>query len=373
MTPLTNAHRMLDSDIKTPTASPHFDLYKQRRQTTPSPQRKIHSAVPERVVTYLGDTTRQLLGDLRAEIGRYYNTRSTTRNQTANAVMRFIPAHNWRIESEYDRHMAHEVTYTVTGETLNLRKLLLNPETQPAWQKGNYNEYGRLFQGHKGGIKGTETCFFIEHKAVPKGIFPTYVKFVCAYKPHKYDPHRVRMTVGGDRIEYPGEVATKTADITVTKAILNSVCSTKAALYMNMDIKNYYLGTPLERYEYVRIPVSVVLDKIMDEYNLHALVHNGYLYVEVRKGMYGLPQAGLLDNVLLAKRLTKHGYSPVPHTHGLWTQKWRPIIFSLVVDNFRVMYVGRENAEHLKMELEEHNEISTDWEGTLYCGIKLTW
>jgi hypothetical protein len=71
---------------------------------------------------------------------------------------------------------------------------------------------------------------------------------VCAYKPHKSDPHR------GDRIEYPGEVATKTADLTVTKSILNSVCSTKAALYMNMDINNYYLGTPLERYEYVRIP-----------------------------------------------------------------------------------------------------------------------
>jgi hypothetical protein len=129
MTPLTNAHRTLDSGIKTPTASPHFDLYKQRRQTTPSPQRKIHSAVPERVVTYLGDTTQQLLEDLRAEIGRYYNTRSTTRNQTANAIARCIPAHNRSIESAYDRHMANEVSHAVTGETLNLRKLLLNPET----------------------------------------------------------------------------------------------------------------------------------------------------------------------------------------------------------------------------------------------------
>jgi hypothetical protein len=111
---------MLDNGMKTPTARPQFDLYKQRRQTTPSPQRKIHSAVPERVVTYLGDTTQQLLDDLRAETGRYYNTRSTTRNQTANAIMRFIPAHNRRIESEYDRHMAHEVTHAVTGETLIL-------------------------------------------------------------------------------------------------------------------------------------------------------------------------------------------------------------------------------------------------------------
>jgi hypothetical protein len=173
------------------------------------------------------------------------------------------------------------------------------------------------------------------------------------------------MTVGGDRIENPGEVATKTADLTVKKAIINSVCSTKAALYMNMDIKNYYLGTPLERYEYLCIPVSMVPDKIMDEYNLHALVHNGYLYVEVRKGMYGLPQAEILDNVLLAKRLAKYGYIPVPHTHGLWTHKWRPIKFSLVVDDFGVMYDGREHDEHLKAALEEHNEISTDWEGEL--------
>jgi hypothetical protein len=98
---------------------------------------------------------------------------------------------------------------------------------------------------------------------------------VCAYKPHKSDPHRVWMTVGGDSIEYPGEVSTKMTDLTVTKAIFNIVYSTKAALYMNMDIKNYYLGTPLERYEYVRITISMVPGKIMDEYNLHTLVHNG--------------------------------------------------------------------------------------------------
>jgi hypothetical protein len=181
------------------------------------------------------------------------------------------------------------------------------------------------------------------------------------------------MKVGCDRVEYPSEVATKTADLTVTKAILNSICSTKGALYMNMDIKNNYLSTPLARYEYVRIPVSMVPDDIMNEYNLHALVQNGYLYVEVRKGMYGLPQARLLANILLSKRLAKHGYSPVPHAHGLWTHKWRPIKFSLVVDNFGVMYVGREHAEHLEATLEENYELSTDWAGALCCGIKLQW
>jgi hypothetical protein len=141
-------------------------------------------------------------------------------------ITKVVPPHNRDIEAEYDMHMANEITHSDTGETLNLRKLLLNPETQPDWRKGNYNEYGRLFQGHKSGAKGTDTCFFIEHTAVPKGGIPTYVKFVCAYKPHKSDPHRVRMTIGGNRIEYPGEVETKMADLTAIKAILNSVCST---------------------------------------------------------------------------------------------------------------------------------------------------
>jgi hypothetical protein len=100
------------------------------------------------------------------------------------------------------------------------------------------------------------------------------------------------MTVGGNRIEYPGEVAMETADLTITKAILNSVYSTKAALYMNMDIKKYYLGTPLERYEYVRIPISMAPNEIMDEYKLHALINNGYIYVEVRKLMYAPPPSG---------------------------------------------------------------------------------
>jgi hypothetical protein len=89
--------------------------------------------------------------------------------------------------------------------------------------------------------------------------------------------------------------------------------------------------------------------------------------------MYVIPQAGLLANVLLAKRLAKHVYNPVPHTHGLWMYKWRPIKFYLVLDDFGVMYVGREHAEHLKAALEQNYEISTEWHGALYCRIKLAW
>jgi hypothetical protein len=52
--------------------------------------------------------------------------------------------------------------------------------------------------------------------------------------------------------------------------------------------------------------------------------------------MYGLPQAGIIAQELLAKRLRKHGYTQSKTMPGLWTHEWHPITFSLIVDNFGV-------------------------------------
>jgi hypothetical protein len=120
---------MLDRGVKTPTSIPSFDLYKQRRQTSQSTPHNAHSPVPQRVVTYLGETTRHLLADLQEETGRYYDTRCRAHHHTANVITKVVPPSNWDIEAEYDMHMANEITHAVTGETHNLRKLLLNPET----------------------------------------------------------------------------------------------------------------------------------------------------------------------------------------------------------------------------------------------------
>jgi hypothetical protein len=57
----------------------------------------------------------------------------------------------------------------------------------------------------------------------------------------------VRLTVGGDRLDYYGDVVTYTADITTFKVLINSTLSTTDAAMMMMDIKNYYMGTPLPR------------------------------------------------------------------------------------------------------------------------------
>lgn len=129
----------------------------------------------------------------------------------------------------------------------------------------------------------------------------------------------------------------------------------------------------MERPEYMKIELTLIPDEIIQEYNLLPLVHNGYIYVRIDKGMYGLPQAGIIANKLLAKRLANHGYYQSPFTAGLWKHNHRPIQFALVVDDFGVDYTGKEHAIHLLEALQQHYECSTDWNGTLYCGVTLKW
>jgi hypothetical protein len=75
---------------------------------------------------------------------------------------------------------------------------------------------------------------------------------------------------------------------------------------MMMDIKNYYLGNPLPRYEYMKMLLSRFPEEIVDKYNLKAL--DGWVYIEIRKGMYGLKHAVLLANQLLQTGLAPFGY-----------------------------------------------------------------
>jgi hypothetical protein len=109
-------------------------------------------------------------------------------------------------------------------------------------------------------------------------------------------------------------VATSTADITTFKILINSTLSTEDAKMMMLDIKNYYWGTPLPRYEYMRLSLSIIPDETITKDNLRAVSVGGWVYLEIRKGMYGLKQAGLLANQLLQQRLAPYDYYPARHT-----------------------------------------------------------
>ena len=63
----------------------------------------------------------------------------------------------------------------------------------------------------------------------------------------------------------------------------------------------------MNRYEYMHIPVNGIPVDIMQQYNLSPLVVNGFVLVEIRKGMYDLPQAGII--VLVEIRKGMYGFS----------------------------------------------------------------
>jgi hypothetical protein len=180
--------------------------------------------------------------------------------------------------------------------------LMKDPHLQSLWTRCFGNECGRLFQRIRD-TPGTDTCFFIDLKNIPNDIKITYGKIVCDYKPHKKENERVRSTVGGNILDYSGDIANSTVDITPFKILINSTLSAEDTTIMMMDIKNYYLGTPLPQFEYMKMLLSRFPEEIIQKYNLNALAIDGWVYIEILMGMYGLKQAGLLANQLLQTRL----------------------------------------------------------------------
>ena len=195
-------------------------------------------------------------------------------------------------------------------------------------------------------MDGTDTVFFVAKDQVPRDRIKnvTYGQILVDYRPQKDKPHRTRLTVGGNLICYSGYVRTPTADIITSNIIINSNIPMSGARYMFCDIKNFFLGILLIRYEYIKIPIDVIPEEIILEYNLMSLAHNGYVYCEIWKLMCGIPQAGIFSNKQLVQQLETKGYAPCKDTPGLQRSKWVPISFSLVVDNFGVKYVEKQHA-----------------------------
>jgi hypothetical protein len=271
-------------------------------------------------------------------------------------------------------HICCRVLDLITGAKLAYHHLIKGDATRDVWTRSFGNEPGRLAQGIQN-IKGTNTIFFIPKHDVPADRTVTYGSIVVDVKPKKAEQERTRLTVGGNlTIDFPGDVSAKTSDLTTAKLLFNSVISTPDARFMGIDIKNFYLGTPMARYEYMRMPINLIPTEITEAYNLPPFVHNGYVYIEIHRGMYGFPQAGIPAQQLLQKRLATHGHRPCRHTHGLWKHDTRPTMFTLVVDNFGVKYVNQPDAQHLVDAISKSYTTTQDWTtGGVYCGVTLEW
>jgi hypothetical protein len=137
------------------------------------------------------------------------------------------------------------------------------------------------------------------------------------------------------------------ANMVSSKIMWNSVISMPNAKFGSADIKNMYLMTHLDQYKYMKMPLQLLIKDVMEHYGQCKKVVDGDVYMEIRKGMYGLPQAGILANKLLKLHLTRHGYFQQPHTPGLWKHVSRPIRFNLCMDNFSIKNIGDKHIKHL--------------------------
>ena len=140
-----------------------------------------------------------------------------------------------------------------------------------------------------GAIVRNRVIHFIPQSGIPKGKKLVYLKIVVDIGDHKAVQERVRIFVGGDQSDYKGETSTHTVDVTTVKMHLQSVLSTVGGKYMGLDLKYFYLATPMKEFKYARIKAESISKEMMDKYNLWDLVDNGYRYIEIRKGTYGLP------------------------------------------------------------------------------------
>jgi hypothetical protein len=129
------------------------------------------------------------------------------------------------------------------------------------WQTAFGKDFGSMVQGdNKTGQQGTNSIFVMTHAKIlliPADGTTTYARVVVNFCPQKLDPHRIRIMAGGNLINYPGELTTKTTDLITSKLMWNSVLSTKGAKFMCLGIKNFYLTAPLDCFEYMKMPLSL--------------------------------------------------------------------------------------------------------------------
>jgi hypothetical protein len=127
-----------------------------------------------------------------------------------------------------------------------------------------------------------------------------YGWILCNFCPQKKDQNCTRLAVGGNRIGYPDNKSTPTANLTTAKLLINLTISMPGAIFLGINLANFYLNTPLPNYEYMRLCLDIIPEEIILAYNLHDIVDpDGWVYIKIRKEMHGLSQAGILENNLL--------------------------------------------------------------------------
>ena len=162
-----------------------------------------------------------------------YSSQATNfKNITVNDIVANHLIHN---------HAVHHVFHKITGERETMDTLLKGKHGR-GWTQSLSNEWDRLGDGQLGKVKDTNTIQFILKEAVPVGRKATYGNFFCDHIPPKTESIRVRLTVGGDKLDYPFEASSPASSLIDAKLILNSTIydANQGAKFMTANLKDFF-------------------------------------------------------------------------------------------------------------------------------------
>jgi hypothetical protein len=245
----------------------------------------------------------------------------------------------------------------------------VGPE-QMFWKTADLEEWVRL-------LETTETMHFCHWKDRPRHKKVAYYNPQIKKKVKNTIPkYRVRGTIGGDALPANGEVRANVASLQTFNILLNTTVSTPDAEMLHADIDDFYLGTPYTDdnghpdEEFMIVLLTQIPQPILAKYDvINRYAFQEKVMVRVVKGMYGLKRAGILAQQQLVKHLAEADYIQDDATPCLFKHKTKPVSFCIVVDDFAIQYIGKDNANHLLDKIKEKYTIKEDWEASKYIGI----
>ena len=158
----------------------------------------------------------------------------------------------------FKENMACPVINPDTGVSLEYRHLIQGPDKY-IWVKALANDFGSLAQGVKYRMPtGNSTIFFIHPSDIPTHKKVTYGRLVLDIRPLKEEKYRVRITVGGDNLDFCGDASSVASYLATVKLLLNSVFSTKGSKFTTADIKYFFYASFLPNPEYTKIKLKII-------------------------------------------------------------------------------------------------------------------
>jgi hypothetical protein len=115
----------------------------------------------------------------------------------------------------------------------------------------------------------------------------------------------------------------------------------------------------------------MIPERVRKFYALDQYITSKAIYFSVHRTHYGLPQAGALSQQRLFKHLEQNAYSQCQHTPSFFRNKDGSVRFSLVVDDFAILWTNKQSMDHFIATLRQLYSVKINWEGTKYIGMDI--